>query len=447
MIITRFAPSPTGALHLGGARTALFNFLFAKKHEGKFLLRIEDTDKKRNQKESLDSILNGLQWLGLDWNDEPIYQSARAVRHQEVAAELLAKGAAYYCDCSPETIATEREKALAEKRPVRYSRTCRERNLTSGALRIKIPLDGAVTIDDRVLGETTTQNNQLDDFIILRSDGSPTYMLCVVVDDHDMAISHIMRGNDHATNAVRQAVIYSAMGWQMPVFAHLPLIHGSDGARLSKRHGSRDINEYQTDGYLPEAIRNYLSRLGWAHGDDEIFSTDEAVGWFSLEGIGKSPARFDPVKLDSLNNHYLKSLPDDSLVALFTKQLELEKNDKYQDFIPVLHRIAERSKTLTEFAKNAKFLVEYKDNSGVALDKSLISGIILQLEQAEWNKDNLEGIVRAFAEKNGGLKETAQAMRVAIVGQKNAPSIFEVIAALGKNETLDRLKRKLWATQ
>ena len=448
MTITRFAPSPTGALHLGSARTALFNYLFAKHEKGKFLLRIEDTDKKRSTPEAVHSILDGLKWLGLDWDGEVVYQSQRAERHRQIVEELLAKGAAYYCDCSAEKLAAAREKAIKEKLPLQYDRTCRDRNLSSGAVRIKmprteVPLDGTISIDDKITGKMTIKNAQLDDFIIQRTDGSPTYMLCVVVDDHDMEITHIIRGNDHATNAARQAAIYKAMEWEMPIFAHIPLIHGTDGAKLSKRrhvvHGAQDINEYQQEGYLPAAMRNYLARLGWAHGDDETFSTEEAIGWFSLEGIGKSPARFDQNKLDYLNKHYMKELTPEQRFEFFAKGTSLEKSDEYQRFTPILERIAERSKTLTEFTENARFLIAYENSSGLQPNKALILKLIQLLEESQW--DTIKGTIEDFAKQNGGLKETAQAMRIAIIGQKNAPSIFDVINALGKNETLKRLKR------
>lgn len=440
MTITRFAPSPTGALHLGGARTALFNFLFARANKGKFLLRIEDTDQKRSTPEALTSILDGLRWLGLDWDDEPVFQSQRGERYGEIVQALLQQGAAYYCDCSPAAIEAARAQAMADKRPVRYDRTCRERNLTTGAVRIKMPTQGDITIQDKILGPATHAYDQMDDFIIQRSDFTATYMLSVVVDDHDMGISHIIRGNDHFTNAARQAAIYTAQGWQMPIFAHIPLIHGNDNAKLSKRHGAQDINEYRTQGYLPEAMRNYLCRLGWAHGNEELFSTDQAIAWFSLAGIGKSPARFDEVKLDKVNQHYLNQMSDEDLLENFCRHLNLEKNEEHQRFIPILRLFARGASRLTEWAESVKFLVEYENQSELQIDKEMIADLIPPLEASVWDKPTLEGAVRAFAEKKGGLKIVAQALRVAIVGRKNAPSIFDTMVGLGKTETLKRLR-------
>ena len=368
-IITRFAPSPTGALHLGSARTALFNFLFARRHQGRFVLRIEDTDKARSSDAHVASICEGLAWLGLNWDGQPVYQSQRAERHREIAEKLLAEGHAYRCFCTPEELDARREQARAQGRPLRYDRKCRDLPLSPSApsndrpfvIRIKAPTSGEIIIPDEVQGEIRFAQEEMDDFILLRSDGSPTYMLCVVVDDHDMNISHIIRGVDHLTNAARQAMIYQALDWKRPVFAHIPLIHGTDGTKLSKRNDAGDITTYRERGYLAEAMRNYLIRLGWAHGDDEIFSDDQAIKWFSLEGVGRSPARFDQAKLDSLNAHYLRQIKPDDLLEYILKKLkneglELKNSDDYQNFIPILSQLAERASTLTELAQNAKFL-------------------------------------------------------------------------------------------
>lgn len=444
MIITRFAPSPTGALHLGGARTALFNFLFARHHQdGKFLLRIEDTDKERSSPEAEITILKGLEWLGLRWDGEPVYQSQQNKRHQEIAAELLKNGSAYYCDCSAEKLASQREQALTEKRSLRYDRCCRDAGHGSGAVRIKMPLDGIITIDDQVQGEITTQNSQLDDFIIVRSNGQPTYMLCVVVDDFDMGITHIIRGNDHLTNAARQGAIYKAMGWNMPVFAHIPLIHDAKGSKLSKRRGAVDINKYKERGFLPEAMRNYLARLGWSHGNDEIFSDEKAIEWFSLGAIGKSPARFDEVKLDSVNKHYLGKLGGEALLRKFVEHYNVKKIEEYHRFMRVFELIAERSKTLTEFAENARFIIATEAGVLSEQDKILILDVIPQLKQIDWKHETIKIAITKFGDDNGGLKPIAQALRRAVIGQKNAPSIFEVIVALGKNETMKRLEKAL----
>ena len=319
-VVTRFAPSPTGYLHIGGGRTALFNWAYARKTGGKMLLRIEDTDRERSTAEAIDAIIEGLTWLGLDWAGEPVSQYGRAVRHREVAEQLLAQGKAYRCYCTPQDLEAMRARAEAEKRPIRYDGTWRDRDPSEApagvkpVIRFKAPQEGETVIDDAVQGRVVIPNKDLDDLIILRSDGNPTYNLSVVVDDHDMGVTHIIRGVDHLTNAARQTQIYLAMGWRVPHMSHIPLIHGPDGAKLSKRHGALGVEAYRAMGYLPEAMRNYLARLGWSHGDDEIFSTDQMVEWFDLESIGKSAARFDFAKLENLNGHYIRHTPDDTLL-------------------------------------------------------------------------------------------------------------------------------------
>ena len=311
-VTVRFAPSPTGFLHIGGARTALFNWLFARHHGGNFRLRIEDTDRVRSTPEAVEAIIDGLEWLGLDWDGEIVYQFARAARHAEVARQLLAAGHAYYCCCTPAELEAMREQARAEKRSVRYDGTWRDRDPAerppgvAPAIRLKAPQTGATTIHDHVQGEVTVANDELDDLIILRGDGTPTYNLSVVVDDHDMGVTHVIRGDDHLNNAFRQTQIYRALDWPVPEFAHVPLIHGPDGAKLSKRHGALGVDAYREMGYLPEALRNYLLRLGWSHGDDEIISTEEAIRWFDLDAVGRAPARFDFAKLGNLNGHYIR---------------------------------------------------------------------------------------------------------------------------------------------
>ena len=472
-IITRFAPSPTGALHLGGARTALFNFLFARHHQGRFVLRIEDTDKARSSDTHVASICEGLAWLGLNWDGELVYQSARAERHREIAEKLLAEGHAYRCFCTPEELNARREQARAQGRPLRYDRKCRElppsapSNDRPFVIRIKAPTSGEIIIPDEVQGKTRFAQEEMDDFILLRSDRSPTYMLCVVVDDHDMNISHIIRGVDHLTNAARQAMIYQALDWQEPVFAHIPLIHGADGAKLSKRHDAEgagdtndasdagDVTTYRERGYLAEAMRNYLIRLGWAHGDDEIFSDEQAIKWFSLEGIGRSPARLNQAKLDSLNAHYLRQIkPHDLLKAILKKLknegLELKNSKDYQNFIPILPHLAERASTLTELAQNAKFLFikepfELSSQAQKLLTPqslTILKHLIPHLEKIDWEQKTLEQAIRAFADEQGcTLKDIAQPLRVALTGQTKSPGIFDIMKTLGRNETFARIQR------
>src|SRR5438270_9521054 len=367
-VVVRFAPSPTGFLHIGGARTALFNWLFARHHGGKFLLRIEDTDRVRSTRETVAAIIDGLDWLGLGWDGEIVHQFKRAPRHAEIARSLLAAGHAYNCYCSPAELEAMRERARAERRSVRYDGTWRDRNPGEAppgvppAIRLKAPRDGSTTIRDRVQGDVTVANAELDDLIILRADGSPTYNLSVVVDDHDMAITHVIRGDEHLNNAFRQKQIYDALGWAVPEFAHVPLIHGPDGAKLSKRHGALGVDAYRELGYLPEALRNYLLRLGWSHGDDEIISTEQAIEWFDIDAVGRAPARFDFAKLDNLNGHYIRAAEDERLVALIAPKLEKLVGKPLTDV--ELRRVREampelklRPKTLVELAANARFLV------------------------------------------------------------------------------------------
>src|SRR5216684_692233 len=387
-VVVRFAPSPTGFLHIGGARTALFNWLFAQHHGGTFLLRIEDTDRQRSTKEAVDAIIDGLSWLKLDWDGDIVMQSARSPRHAEVARQLLATGNAYYCYCTPDELEAMREKARAEGRPVRYDGTWRDRDPKAAppgvkpAIRLKAPQTGETVIHDHVQGTVTVANAQLDDLIILRSDGTPTYNLSVVVDDHDMGITDVIRGDDHLNNAFRQTQIYRALGWAVPEFAHVPLIHGPDGAKLSKRHGALGVDAYRDMGYLPEALRNYLLRLGWGHGDAEIISTAQAIEWFDVDGIGRAAARFDFAKLDSVNGHYIRAADDARLVALIAPRLEK------------------------------------------ALGRPLA--------EAE--------LVRLFAAMPGlKLGAVAQPLRAALVGITVSPPIFEVMQALGRDETLARL--------
>jgi glutamyl-tRNA synthetase len=458
-VVVRFAPSPTGFLHIGGARTALFNWLFARHHSGKFLLRIEDTDRVRSTPEAVAAIIDGLEWLGLVWDGEIVHQFERAPRHAEVARQLLAAGRAYYCYCTPEELEAMRERARAEKRSVRYEGTWRDRDPSEAppgvppAIRLKAPQQGSTTIRDRVQGEVTVANAELDDLIILRADGTPTYNLSVVVDDHDMAITHVIRGDDHLNNAFRQKQIYDALDWPVPEFAHVPLIHGADGAKLSKRHGALAIDAYREMGYLPEALRNYLLRLGWSHGDDEIIATEQAIAWFDLDAVGRAPARFDFAKLDNLNGHYIRASDDRRLVALVGARLEKmvghplsqAEEDRLLKAMPELKL---RPKTLVELAANARFLVAARplrlDDKAARLLTPEARGVLAELLQAlrgvEWRAQTLEEKIRSFADERGmKLGSIAQPLRAALTGSAASPGIFIVMEVLGRQETLGRI--------
>ena len=458
-VTVRFAPSPTGFLHIGGARTALFNWLFARHHSGVFRLRIEDTDRARSTPEATAAIVDGLQWLGLDWDGEIVHQFARAERHAEVARQLLAAGRAYYCFCTPAELEAMRERARAEKRSVRYDGTWRDRDPATApsgvapAIRLKAPQTGATTIRDHVQGEVTVANAELDDLIILRGDGTPTYNLSVVVDDHDMAITHVIRGDDHLNNAFRQTQIYRALDWPVPEFAHVPLIHGADGAKLSKRHGALAVDAYRDMGYLPEALRNYLLRLGWSHGCDEIIPTEQAVEWFDLDAIGRAPARFDFARLDNLNGYYIRASEGDRLAGLAAEQLEktlgrpLDEagRERLRQAMPELKL---RPKTIVELAANARFLVAERP---IALDakaaklltpdaRRLLAALGLVLGRSKWGAAALEEQVRAFAAENGvQLGAVAQPLRAALTGSAASPGIFFVMEVLGRDETLGRI--------
>ncbi|MGB0671524.1 MAG: glutamate--tRNA ligase [Rhodospirillales bacterium] len=460
-VVTRFAPSPTGFLHIGGARTALFNWLFARRHGGRFLMRIEDTDRKRSTDDAIQAIHEGIQWLGLDIDGEPISQFARAGRHREVAEEMLARGMAYRCFCSPEELTDMREKARAEGRPMRYDGRWRDRDASEApagvdpVIRLKAPQDGETTIEDKVQGSVTVANDQLDDMILLRSDGTPTYMLAVVVDDHDMGVTHVIRGDDHLTNTFRQAQIYRAMGWVLPIFAHVPLIHGPDGAKMSKRHGAIGVEAYAELGYLPEAMRNYLVRLGWAHGDDEIFSTEQATAWFDLEGIGKSPARFDFKKLENLNGHYMREADDARLTRLTMPRVRTALGEEAMSLESEarigagMEGLKARAKTLADLAESALFYARLRplsvdEKAEKLLDASasaLLGRFRGELEgNTDWRPDVLENLGRQFAEREQiGLGKLAQPLRAALTGSTTSPGIFDVLAVLGKEETLGRL--------
>src|SRR5271169_402312 len=457
--VVRFAPSPTGFLHIGGARTALFNWLFARHHGGSFRLRIEDTDRVRSTPEAVAAIFGGLEWLGLEWDGEIVHQFARAERHAEIARQLLAAGHAYCCYCTPAELEAMRERARADKRSVRYDGAWRDRDPSEAppgvapAIRLKAPLRGMTTIRDRVQGEVTVANAELDDLIILRADGTPTYNLSVVVDDHDMDITHVIRGDDHLNNAFRQTQIYRALDWPVPEFAHLPLIHGADGAKLSKRHGALAVEAYRDMGYLPEALRNYLLRLGWSHGDDEIIATEQAIEWFDLDAVGRAPARFDFAKLDSLNGHYIRNSDDARLTASVGERLEQSLGHPLTEtgrdrLLRAMPELKQRPKTLVELAANARFLVAERPITPDAKAAKLLTpeacrllaALGPELERGEWRSAALEARVRAFAADNGvQLGAFAQPLRAALTGSAASPGIFFVIEVLGREETLGRI--------
>lgn len=459
-VTVRFAPSPTGYLHIGGARTALFNYLFAKHHKGKFLLRIEDTDRQRSTDDAIRAILEGLQWLGLESDEPPVYQFARANRHAEVAHSLVQQNKAYYCYCSPEELESMRAEAAQLKKPYRYNGLWRDKDPneapagTQPVVRIKAPREGSFTLHDLVQGDVTINNEELDDFVLLRADGTPTYMLSVVVDDYDMGISHVIRGDDHLTNAFRQRLIYEAMGWPVPAFAHIPLIHGSDGAKLSKRHGALGVEAYRDMGLLPEALKNYLLKLGWGHGDDEIISEAQAITWFDVGGIGRAPSRFDMTKLLHLNGHYIRQRSAESLCTLIQPLLENALKTTLSDvqsarLLKGMSGLQERAKTLLELAESAQFYIHPRPIPVSAEARTLIEAglelsaqIINALKDISvWKQEQMEPPLRVIAD-HAGIKfgVIAQFLRAALTGQKNSPGLFEVMEVLGKEETLARLE-------
>jgi glutamyl-tRNA synthetase len=465
-VVTRFAPSPTGFLHIGGARTALFNWLYARGRGGKMLLRIEDTDRERSTQAAIDAILDGLAWLGIEWDGETVYQFARSARHREVAEQLLADGKAYRCYASPEELAEMREAARREGRSKLYDGRWRDRDPGDAppgvkpVIRFKAPLSGETVIEDQVQGRVVWQNENLDDLVLLRSDGTPTYMLAVVVDDHDMGVTHVIRGDDHLTNAARQTQIYNALGWTVPIMAHIPLIHGPDGSKLSKRHGALGVDAYRAMGYLPAAMRNYLVRLGWSHGDQEIFSTDEMIAAFDLPQIGRSPARFDFAKLENLNGHYIRNCGDAELLAAIKDVLphvaqgaELKAKlspELETKLLAAMPGLKERAKTLVELIDSAKYVYASRplvlDEKAAALltpeARTLMGKLASELAGVEpWTAEATEAAVRAFADAEGvKLGAVAQPLRAALTGRTTSPGIFEVLAVLGKEDSLARLK-------
>ena len=467
-VITRFAPSPTGFLHIGGARTALFNWLYARRTGGKMLLRIEDTDRERSTDAAIDAIIDGLTWMGLTWDGEPVFQFSRADRHREVVEQLLAQDKAYRCYASPEELTTMREAARKEGRSKLYDGRWRDRAASEApagvkpVIRLKAPLTGETVIEDKVQGRVVWQNSDLDDLVLLRSDGTPTYMLAVVVDDHDMGVTHIIRGDDHLTNGARQKQIYEALGWPVPTMAHIPLIHGPDGSKLSKRHGALGIEAYRAMGYLPAALRNYLVRLGWSHGDQEIFTEEEMVAAFDLSAIGRAPARLDLAKLDNLNGHYIRQMPDADLVKVLedvlphiaggdvlAAKLSAELREKLVLAMPGLK---ERAKTLIELFEASRFLwagrpLEITDQAKALLTpdaRGVLARLVPALEAvSDWSGPAIEAVVRDFAEAAAvKLGAVAQPLRAALTGKTTSPPIFDVLAVLGRDESLARLREQ-----
>ncbi len=465
-IVTRFAPSPTGFLHIGGARTALFNWLFARHHGGKMLLRIEDTDRARSTDEAVDALIDGLSWLGLDWDGDPVSQFSRVDRHRQVVSQMLENGTAYRCYSSPEEIEAMREKARAEGRPPRYDGTWRDRDASEApagvdpVVRLNAPRDGETVVADLVQGKVVIPNKDLDDFVLLRSDGTPTYMLAVVVDDHDMGVTHIIRGVDHLTNAARQTLILNALGWDVPFMAHIPLIHGPDGAKLSKRHGATGAEAYRAMGYLPQAMRNYLARLGWSHGDEEIMSLEDMIKWFGLDAVGQSAARFDFKKLENLNGHYMRESADSDLLGhwkVYLANVEngtavldwLASSDNEQTALKALPGLKERAKTLVELTDSASYLwrqrpLETDEKAQKILNdeaRQILGELKTVLEKGtNWQAEALETEVKAFAEtKELKLGKVAQPLRAALTGRGTSPGIYDVLIALGRDESLARI--------
>ena len=468
-VITRFAPSPTGYLHIGGARTALFNWLYAKNRGGKMLLRIEDTDRERSTDAATAAILDGLTWLGLTWEGEAISQFERAPRHREVAEELVANGKAYYCYATPEELDAMRELARSEGRPPRYDGRWRDRSADEApegvkpVIRIKAPQTGETLVDDAVQGEVRFPNKDLDDFIILRSDGTPTYMHAVVVDDHDMGVTHIIRGDDHLTNAARQTVIYNAMGWDVPSMSHIPLIHGADGAKLSKRHGALGVDAYRAMGYLPDALCNYLARLGWSHGDDEIMSIAQMIEWFDIVDINKGAARFDFQKLEAINGQYIRARDSEELTNTLIDTLGYFEggeamlaaldDTKRAQLLAAMPGLKDRAKTLVELMDGAQFLFAQRplpldEKAATILNdegRALLKSVLPALEATtEWTAAALDSTARAFAEeKNLKLGKVAQPLRAALVGKSTSPGVFDVLEVLGREEALGRIRDQI----
>ncbi len=467
-VVTRFAPSPTGFLHIGGARTALFNWLYARHFGGRMMLRIEDTDRERSTPEAIAAIIDGLDWLGLGWDGDVVYQFARAARHRAVVDDLLAAGHAYRCWTSQAELDAMREQARAAKRPPRYDGRWRDRDPAEAppgvapVIRLRAPQDGETVVDDQVQGRVTWANRDLDDFVLLRSDGTPTYMLAVVADDHDMGVTHVIRGDDHLTNAARQTQIYQALSWRVPAMAHVPLIHGADGAKLSKRHGALGVDAYRAFGYLPAALRNYLVRLGWSQGDREFFSTPEMVEAFDVSNIGRSPARFDVTKLGNVNGHYMRAATSAELVAALEAALPhmgetgippLGAAERAK-LLAAMPGLKDRAKTLVELAEGARFLFAQRPlqpdaKAAVILDegRAHLVALLPRLDAlAAWGASSIEDEVRGYAEATGAkLGQVAQPLRAALTGRSVSPGVFDVAEVLGRDESLARLRDQAYA--
>ncbi len=460
-IVTRFAPSPTGTLHIGGARTALFNWLYARHWHGTFRLRIEDTDRRRSTQESIEAIFDALGWLGIDWDGEPVFQFERSPRHREVARTLLDSGHAYRCYMTSEELQCSRRRARDEGRVWRYDGTWRDRDAgdaphgVAPAVRLKAPREGHTIINDHVQGDVAIANAELDDMVLLRADGTPTYMLSVVVDDHDMGVTHVIRGDEHLVNAARQSQVYQALGWTAPGFAHVPLIHGADGTPLSKRHGATGVEHYREEGYLADALVNHLLRLGWSHGDEEVIARENAILWFDLPAIGKSPARFDPERLSTLNRHYVRNTDDATLARLAARHVvsRLERSIDDEEAALLLRAmpiLKERSKTLVELAQNSLFLFRHRplgiepSAAKVLVGEAVtrLSALAERFDRLEaWDVTSLESCVRAFSEEGTmSLGKVAQPLRAALTGSTVSPPIFDVLALLGRDECLARIK-------
>ena len=458
-VVTRFAPSPTGFLHIGGARTALFNWLFARHSGGKFLLRIEDTDRARSTPEATEAIFKGLKWLGLDWDGDAYSQFEGADRHAAVAREMLANGTAFKCFSTQDEIEAFREDARAEGRSTLFRSPWRDVPESDHpdapyAIRVKAPRDGETLIRDVVQGDVTIRNDQLDDMIVLRSDGTPVYMLAVVVDDHDMGVTHVIRGDDHLNNAARQMLVYNAMGWDVPVWAHIPLIHGEDGKKLSKRHGALGVEEWAAEGYPAAGMRNYLARLGWGHGDDEFFTTEQAIQWFDLSGIKKSPARFDTKKLANLSGQHIAATQDAAIVTGIQEYLTLSGHNpltdsQVSDLERAMYALKDRAKTYPELLEKAHFIltsrpIQQDEKSSKALDtvhKGILRELTPHLQNASWNRETLESTVQSLAEAHDTkLGKLAGPLRAALAGRAVSPSVFDMMLVLGREETVQRLE-------
>ncbi|MFQ8431656.1 glutamate--tRNA ligase [Amaricoccus sp. W119] len=466
-VVTRFAPSPTGFLHIGGARTALFNWLYARHTGGTFLLRIEDTDRARSTPEATEAIFEGLRWLGLDWDREATSQFAGMARHTEVATEMIERGAAYRCYSTVEEIEAFREQAKAEGRPPLFRSPWRDADPASFpadapyVVRLRAPREGETVIEDVVQGTVTFRNDTLDDLILLRSDGTPTYMHAVVVDDHDMGVTHVIRGDDHLTNAARQTLIYQGLGWTVPVWGHIPLIHGPDGAKLSKRHGALGVEAYRDMGYPAEAMRNYLARLGWSHGNDEFFSTEQAIAWFDLEHLGKAPARFDFKKLENLSGQHIRAYPDEILLLELDGFLSSQKAPPFtakqrDQLLRAMPHMKQRAKTLIELLDMGSFILGQRPFAPDAAAQKILSAapdgllgdLLSRLQQVDWNLPDIETTVRAFAEERGlGLGKVAQPLRAALTGRTISPGVFEMMEILGREECLARLGDRVEAAR